>query len=157
MVSDVRRSDTGSDLRKNTTSAPAQVSKLSTTVDQDNITPKDKEHSNCVRFFDAIFNLLCICSELSKILSGCEQFHLRGQQGRIYVANEYPAVARTMLIVCQKPRILRLNTLDWWQRLSVLMKKMQILGWNTKILKFFITLLWEVKNLTPTSTVVRIP
>ena len=105
MVSDVRRSASGSDLRKSTPSAPAQVSKLSTTIDQDNITPKDQEPSNSVRFFNATFNLLCICSELSKILSGCEQFHLRGQQGRIYVANEYPTVARTMLIVCQKPKI----------------------------------------------------
>ena len=105
MVSDVRRSASGSDLRKSITFAPTQVSKLSTTVDQDNITPKDQEPSNSVRFFNATFNLLCICSELSKILSGCEQFHLRGQQGRIYVANEYPTVARTMLIVCQKPKI----------------------------------------------------
>ena len=105
MVSDVRRSASGSDLRKPTTSTPEQVLKLSTTVDQDNITPKDKEPSNCVRFFNVIFNLLCICSEISKILSDCERFHLRGQQGRIYVANEYPTVARTMLIVCQKPKI----------------------------------------------------
>ena len=105
MVSDVRRSASGSDLRKSSPSPPAQASKLSTTVDQDNIIPKDQEPSNSVRFFNATFNLLCICSELSKILSSCEQFHLRGQQGRIYVANEYPTVARTMLIVCQKPKI----------------------------------------------------
>ena len=105
MVSDVRRSASGSDLRKSTPSAPAQASKLSTTVDQDNIIPKDQEPSNSVRFFNATFNLLCICSELSKILSSCEQFHLRGQQGRIYVANEYPTFARIMLIACKKPKI----------------------------------------------------
>ena len=64
MVSDVRRSASGSDLRKSTPSAPAQASKLSTTVDQDNIIPKDQEPSNSVRFFNATFNLLCICSEL---------------------------------------------------------------------------------------------
>ena len=64
IVSDVRRSASGSDLRKSITFAQAKVSKLSTTVDQDNITPKDKEPSNSVRFFNAIFNLLCICSEL---------------------------------------------------------------------------------------------
>ena len=33
------------------------------------------------------------------------------KQGRIYVANEYPTVVRTMLIVCQKQRISRQITL----------------------------------------------
>ena len=42
-------------------------------------------------------------------------------------ANEYPAVARTMLIVCQKHRISRQITLNRRQNLSVLIKNMQIL------------------------------
>ena len=51
-----------------------------------------------------------------------------GAQGRIYVANEYPTVVRTILIVCQKQRILRQFTLNSRQNLSVLIKNTQILG-----------------------------
>ena len=49
-------------------------------------------------------------------------------QGRIYVANEYPTFARTMLIVCQKQWTSRQITLNRGQNLSVLMKNMPILG-----------------------------
>ena len=50
------------------------------------------------------------------------------QQGRIYVANEYPTFARTMLMVGQKLTFTRQITLNVRQNLSVLMKHMQILG-----------------------------
>ena len=50
------------------------------------------------------------------------------QQGRIYVANEYPTFARTMSLVSQKLTFLRQSTLNVRQNLSVLMKNMQILG-----------------------------
>ena len=50
------------------------------------------------------------------------------QQGRIYVANEYPTSARTMSMVDQKPTFLRQITLNVRQNLSVLMKNTQILG-----------------------------
>ena len=45
----------------------------------------------------------------------CSQLLLHGadtddrEQGRIYVANDYPIFARTILIVCQKSRISRQN------------------------------------------------
>ena len=50
------------------------------------------------------------------------------EQGRIYVANEYPTFARTMSMVGQKLTFLRQITLNVRQNLSVLMKNMQILG-----------------------------
>ena len=50
------------------------------------------------------------------------------EQERIYVANEYPTVVRTMCIVCQKFRILRQIILNRRQNMSVLIKNMQILG-----------------------------
>ena len=50
------------------------------------------------------------------------------RQGRIYFANEYSNVVRTVLIVCQKLRISRQITLNRRQNLSVLIKNMQILG-----------------------------
>ena len=49
-------------------------------------------------------------------------------QGRIYVANEYPTVVRTILIVRQKLRISRQIILDRRQNVSVSIKNMQILG-----------------------------
>mgnify|MGYP001803681361 CR=1 FL=1 len=48
-------------------------------------------------------------------------------QGRIYVANEYPTFARTMLIVGQKLIVLRQITLNRVQNLPVFIKIMQIL------------------------------
>ena len=48
-------------------------------------------------------------------------------QGRIYVANEYPTFARTMLIVGQKLIVSRQITLNRVQNLPVFMKIMQIL------------------------------
>ena len=50
------------------------------------------------------------------------------RQGRIYVANEYPTFARTMSLVSQKLTFSRQITLNVIQNLSVLMKKVQILG-----------------------------
>ena len=49
-------------------------------------------------------------------------------QGRIYVANDYPTFARTTLMVCQKIRISRQNSLNRRENLSIWMKNMQILG-----------------------------
>ena len=49
-------------------------------------------------------------------------------QGRIYVANEYPTFARTMSMVGQKLTFLCQITLNVRENLSVLMKNMQILG-----------------------------
>ena len=49
-------------------------------------------------------------------------------QGRIYVAKEYPTFERTMLIFCQKRKILLKNTLIRRQKLSALMKNVQVLG-----------------------------
>ena len=48
------------------------------------------------------------------------------QQGRIYVANEYPTFARTMLMVRQKITFSRQNSLNVRQNLSVLMENMQL-------------------------------
>ena len=50
------------------------------------------------------------------------------RQGRIYVANQYPTSARTMLMVGQKLTFSCQNTLNVRQNLSVLMKNMQTLG-----------------------------
>ena len=49
-------------------------------------------------------------------------------QGLIYVANECPTFARTMLMVGHKLTFSCQTTLNVRQNLSVLMKKMQILG-----------------------------
>ena len=49
------------------------------------------------------------------------------RQERIFFANEYSNVVRTVLIVCQKLRILRQITLIRRQTLSILIKVMQIL------------------------------
>ena len=49
-------------------------------------------------------------------------------QGRVYVANEYPTVVRTELIVCQKLRISCQIIFDRRQNVSDLIKNMQILG-----------------------------
>ena len=66
-------------------------------------------------------------------------------QERIYVSNEYPTFARTALVVCQKPRILRQIAWNERQILSVLMKNMQILRYNIKILKFSAPYCWGQK------------
>ena len=50
------------------------------------------------------------------------------QQGRIYVANEYPTFAKTMSMVSQKLTFLRQITLNVRQKMSDLMKNMLILG-----------------------------
>ena len=49
-------------------------------------------------------------------------------QGRIYVANEYPTFERTMLMVGQKLTFPRQITLNVRQNLSVLIKNMQMSG-----------------------------
>ena len=53
---------------------------------------------------------------------------IRGEQGRIYVANEYPTFARTLSMVGRKLTFSREISLNVRQNLSVLMKNIQILG-----------------------------
>ena len=76
-----------------------------------------------------------------KFDSNLEWLSFISAQGHIYVANEYPTFARTMLTVCPKLGISMQITVNWRQILSVLMKKMQILGYNIQILKFYSILL----------------
>ena len=53
---------------------------------------------------------------------------------RIYGSNEYPTFAISALIVSRKPSILRQIAWNERQILSVLMKNMQILRYNIKVL-----------------------
>ena len=71
-----------------------------------------------------------VCSRFSPsderlLISGRMCF---SNQGRIYVANEYPTFERTMLMVGQKLTFLRQITLNVRQNLSVLIKNMQMSG-----------------------------
>ena len=75
------------------------------------------------------FNFEPLCIQMLTLLS-FKPFRicLPLKQGRIYVANEYPTFARTMLIVGQKLTFLRQITSNVRQNLFVLMKNMQIFG-----------------------------
>ena len=70
-------------------------------------------------------------------------------QGRIYVADQYPAFAKNMLIVGQKLRTSCQIILNKKKNLFVLIKNEQILRHNTHFFHILSTLLLGVKDSTP--------
>ena len=94
-------------------------------------------YSKFIRRFKKNKLLLCVsfdysnndlCALYSAIFSHSVEQQFAWDQGRIYVANEYPTFARTMSMVGQKLTFSSHITSNVRQNLPVLMKNMQILG-----------------------------